>query len=403
MIKLILSIILTSVFTCRDGSQAVTMSEKAPSTAQTTEVIPAAERLAIYVPHLEGKKVALVVNQTSMVRNRHLLDTLLKMGVNVRLVFAPEHGIRGKADAGEVIRDDKDAATGLPVLSLYGKKKKPTPADLSDIEMVVFDIQDVGVRFYTYISTLHYVMEACAENNIPLMVLDRPNPNGHYVDGPVLDTTWRSFVGMHPVPVVYGMTIGEYARMINGEGWLKGGVKCNLQVIECKNYNHGSFYELPVRPSPNLPDMRSILLYPSTCFFEGTTLSLGRGTPKPFQYIGHPGLKAEFSFIPKPNDGAKDPPLNGKVCYGSDLSGLTIGSLRDKKAIDLSYVIDFYSKMKSAGLEYFLDNLFFDKLAGSDKLRKQILAGATETEIRKSWQPALLTFGKVRQKYLLYP
>lgn len=368
----------------------------------STNIITGAERVAMYQPQLKGKKVALVVNQTSIIKNKHLVDTLLKLGIDVKVVFAPEHGFRGKADAGEKVDDTKDSKTGLPIMSLYGKKKKPTADDLKEIDVVVFDIQDVGVRFYTYISTLHYIMEACAENKKPLIVLDRPNPNAYFIDGPMLDPTFKSFIGMHPVPVVYGMTIGEYGQMINGEGWLPNGVKCELTVIPCKNYTHDSYYSLPVKPSPNLPNDRSILLYPSICFFEGTTLSLGRGTDKQFQVIGHPKLESDFSFTPMPNEGAKDPLLNGQKCYGEDLSNVTTGSIINAKKINLKYLIDYHKKMKSKGEKYFLDNLFIDKLAGTDTLRKQLEAGKTEDEIRKSWQPGLDAFKKVRSKYLLY-
>ena len=368
----------------------------------STNIITGAERVAMYQPQLKGKKVALVVNQTSIIKNKHLVDTLLKLGIDVKVVFAPEHGFRGKADAGEKVDDTKDSKTGLPIMSLYGKKKKPTADDLKEIDVVVFDIQDVGVRFYTYISTLHYIMEACAENKKPLIVLDRPNPNAYFIDGPMLDPNFKSFIGMHPVPVVYGMTIGEYGQMINGEGWLPNGVKCELTVIPCKNYTHDSYYSLPVKPSPNLPNDRSILLYPSICFFEGTTLSLGRGTDKQFQVIGHPKLESDFSFTPMPNEGAKDPLLNGQKCYGEDLSNVTTGSIINAKKINLKYLIDYHKKMKSKGEKYFLDNLFIDKLAGTDTLRKQLEAGKTEDEIRKSWQPGLDAFKKVRSKYLLY-
>lgn len=368
----------------------------------STNIITGAERVALYQPQLKGKKVALVVNQTSIVKNKHLVDTLLKLGIDVKVVFAPEHGFRGKADAGEKVDDTKDTKTGLPIMSLYGKKKKPTADDLKEIDVVVFDIQDVGVRFYTYISTLHYIMEACAEHKKPLIVLDRPNPNAYFIDGPMLDPAFKSFIGMHPVPVVYGMTIGEYGQMINGEGWLPNQIKCELTVIPCKNYTHDSYYSLPVKPSPNLPNDRSILLYPSICFFEGTTLSLGRGTDKQFQVIGHPKLNSDFSFTPMPNEGAKDPLLNGQKCYGEDLSNVTTGSIINAKKINLSYLIDYHKKMKSIGEKYFLDNLFMDKLAGTDTLRKQIEAGKTEDEIRKSWQQGLDAFKKVRSKYLLY-
>lgn len=368
----------------------------------STNIITGAERVALYQPQLKGKKLALVVNQTSIVKNKHLVDTLLKLGIDVKVVFAPEHGFRGKADAGEKVDDTKDTKTGLPIMSLYGKKKKPTADDLKEIDVVVFDIQDVGVRFYTYISTLHYIMEACAEHKKPLIVLDRPNPNAYFIDGPMLDPAFKSFIGMHPVPVVYGMTIGEYGQMINGEGWLPNQIKCELTVIPCKNYTHDSYYSLPVKPSPNLPNDRSILLYPSICFFEGTTLSLGRGTDKQFQVIGHPKLNSDFSFTPMPNEGAKDPLLNGQKCYGEDLSNVTTGSIINAKKINLSYLINYHKKMKSTGEKYFLDNLFMDKLAGTDTLRKQIEAGKAEDEIRKSWQQGLDAFKKVRSKYLLY-
>lgn len=387
--------------TCKPAEESV-IYPTIPTVEKTITVITAAERIALYHPLLQNKKVALVVNQTSIVRESHLVDTLLKLGVNIRVIFAPEHGFRGKADAGEVIDDTKDTKTGLSIISIYGKKKKPSSEDLKDVDIVVFDIQDVGVRFYTYISTLHYVMEACAEYKKPLMVLDRPNPNGYFIDGEILDPAYKSFVGMHQVPTVYGMTIGEYAKMINGEGWLPNKAICDLTVIECKNYTHDTFYELPVKPSPNLPNIRSILLYPSVCFFEGTTLSLGRGTEKQFQVIGHPSLKSDFSFTPMPNEGAKEPPLKGEKCYGTDLSNITTGSIIKDKRINLSYLIDYHNKMKSANQKFFLDNNFIDKLAGSDQLRKQIIAGKSEEEIRMTWKPGLEKFMKVRQKYLIY-
>ena len=324
----IYSMITFFLMTCKPEAEKV-IYQTIPTATQTTTVITAAERISVYHPLLANKKVALVVNQTSIVKGSHLVDTLLKLGVNIKVIFAPEHGFRGKADAGEVISDTKDTKTGLPIISIYGKKKKPSAEDLKDVDLVLFDIQDVGVRFYTYISTLHYVMESCAEFQKPLMVLDRPNPNGYFVDGEILNPAYKSFVGMHQVPTVYGMTIGEYAKMINGEGWLPNKATCDLTVIECKNYTHDTFYELPVKPSPNLPNIRSILLYPSICFFEGTTLSLGRGTEKQFQVIGHPALKSDFSFTPMPNEGAKEPPLKGEKCYGLDLSNMTTGSIKE--------------------------------------------------------------------------
>ncbi|MEZ4909677.1 MAG: DUF1343 domain-containing protein [Saprospiraceae bacterium] len=388
--------------TCKPGAE----QEKIIVTAavrDTTDIIVGAERLSTFVPMLKGKKVGVVCNQTSMVGSAHLIDTLLKLGVQIDKIFSPEHGIRGKADAGEKVDNSKDQKTGIPIISLYGATRKPLQSDINTLDIVVFDIQDVGVRFYTYISTLHYVMEACAENNVPVIVLDRPNPNGYFIDGPVLEQSFASFVGMHSVPVVYGMTIGEYAKMINGEKWLTNGVQANLTVVEMKHYNHDSYYELPVKPSPNLPDMRSILLYPSVCFFEGTPLSLGRGTDKPFQYIGHPSLVSDFAFTPQPNEGAKSPPLQGKICYGKDLSGITIGSIRDRKQLDLALLIDFYVAMKSKGQDFFLQNHFFDKLAGTDRLRLQIEQGMEAGKIRQSWQPGIDTFKKIRKKYLLYP
>ena len=397
----IYSLFVVLLTTCQPEKEKIGF-ESNIATRDSTSIITGAERVAFYHPLLKDKKVALVVNQTSIVKDKHLVDTLLKLGVNIQVIFAPEHGIRGKADAGEIISDTKDSKTGLPVISLYGKKKKPLAEDLRNVDVILFDIQDVGVRFYTYISTLHYVMEACAENNLPLILLDRPNPNAYFVDGPMLDPAFKSFIGMHPVPVVYGMTIGEYAQMINGEGWLTNKATCKLTVIDCKNYTHDSYYELPVKPSPNLPNIRSVLLYPSTCFFEGTTLSLGRGTEKQFQVIGHPKIKSEYSFTPMPNEGAKDPPLNGQKCYGTDLSNVTTGSIIQSKKIDLSYLLEYYKKMTDLNEKFFLDNNFIDKLAGSDQLRKQILAGKNEQEIKETWKPSLVAFHKIRAKYLIY-
>jgi uncharacterized protein YbbC (DUF1343 family) len=397
----IYSLLVVLLTTCQPEKEKIGF-ESNVATLDSTSIITGAERIAFYHPMLKDKKVALVVNQTSVVKDKHLVDTLLKLGVNIQVIFAPEHGIRGKADAGEIISDTKDNKTGLPVISLYGKKKKPLAEDLRNVDVIVFDIQDVGVRFYTYISTLHYVMDACAENNIPLILLDRPNPNAYFVDGPMLDPAFKSFIGMHPVPVVYGMTIGEYAQMINGEGWLTNKTTCKLTVVGCKNYNHDTFYELPIKPSPNLPNIRSVLLYPSTCFFEGTTLSLGRGTDKQFQVIGHPKISSAYSFTPLPNEGAKDPPLNGQKCYGTDLSNVTTGSIIQSKKIDLSYLLEYYKKMTDLNEKFFLDNNFIDKLAGSDQLRKQILAGKNEQEIKETWQPGLQAFQKTRAKYLIY-
>jgi len=370
--------------------------------AESAEVKVGAARIAQYYDLINNKSIALVVNQTSMIGNTHLADTLLSIGIDVKAIFAPEHGFRGKADAGEKVVDGIDTKTGIPLLSLYGKNKKPKPAQLADIDLVIFDIQDVGARFYTYISTMHYVMEACAENGVEVLVLDRPNPNGHYVDGPILEVDYQSFVGMHPIPVVHGMTIAEYAQMVNGEGWLKDGIKCQLTTIPCANYNHETLYELPIKPSPNLPNNRSIYLYPSLCFFEGTTVSVGRGTNMQFQVYGHPDLaEGAYSFTPQPMDGAKYPKHDGKTCRGFDLTQLSLKALKAEKGLNLSYLINAYQNMPKSE-EFFLKSLFFDKLAGGSKLRKQIIAGKSEAEIKATWQRGLNKFKKIRAKYLLY-
>lgn len=364
--------------------------------------VPAAERLQAYLPKLKGKRIAAVVNQTSMVGQVHLVDTLVRSGVQITKIFAPEHGFRGAAADGETIKDGKDAATGLPIISLYGKQKKPTPEMLAGIDLVIFDIQDVGARFYTFISTLSYVMEACAEQGVPLLVLDRPNPNGHYLDGPVLKKEFSSFVGLHEVPVVYGMTIGEYARMVNGEGWLANGIKCDLTVVQCMGYDHRSAYDLPVAPSPNLPNMRAIYLYPSLCFFEGTVVSVGRGTDKQFQVIGSPDSKiGDYSFTPVPKPGATSPPQQGKLCRGFDLSRVSVDSLRQLNRLDLSFLMKFYEDY-SAKPSFFLKTGHFEALSGSGELKQQIIEGKTEEEIRASWQVGLEQFKAIRKKYLLY-
>jgi uncharacterized protein YbbC (DUF1343 family) len=361
-----------------------------------------AERTAFYLPLLLGKNVGLVVNQTSMIGSAHLVDSLLVLGINVKKIFAPEHGFRGNADAGEKITDSKDPKTGIPIISIYGSKKAPDKTDVDGLDLLIFDIQDVGTRFYTYISTLHYVMVSCADNNIPLLLFDRPNPNGHFVDGPVLNPSYQSFVGMHPIPVVHGMTIGEYAKMIAGEKWMGENKVIDLQVIPCLHYNHSDEYNLPVPPSPNLPNMRSIYLYPSICYFEGTQISLGRGTNLQFQVLGAPLLNTgDFYFTPEPKPGAMTPPQLGKRCRGIDLSGLDIKQLKDKKSIDLSYLIQIYKDYPDKE-SFFLPGLFFDKLAGSAALREMIQAGYTEKQIKETWQPGLIAFKKVREKYLLY-
>ncbi len=362
-----------------------------------------AQNLDAYLPLVKDKKVALVVNHASVVNGEHLVDLLLAHKITPKTIFAPEHGFRGEADAGEHLKNGVDAKSGLPIVSLYGSHKKPTPDDLKGIDTLLFDIQDVGVRFYTYLSTLHYVMEAAAENNLSVIVLDRPNPNGNRIDGPVLKKAYRSFVGLHPVPVLYGMTIGEYAMMINGEGWLKGGVKARLTVIPLHNYRHSDFYHLPVRPSPNLPNDLSIALYPSLAFFEGTVFSAGRGTTKQFRLYGAPKYSRKaFSFVPQSREGAKYPKHLDTRCYGVDLSRADLHAIRASQKIELSYLLDAYRHYPDKE-GFFLKNNFFDRLAGSDDLRRQIMSGKSEKEIRAGWEEHLKRFKAVRAKYLLYP
>ncbi len=364
-------------------------------------VITGAERTEVYLPMINGKKICVAANQTSMTGSVHLVDSLVSSGIDIVRIFSPEHGFRGNEDDGALVKDGIDQKTGIQIRSLYQESKKPDKSDLEDIDIVIFDIQDVGIRFYTYISTLHYIMEACAENGKSLIVLDRPNPHGFYIDGPVLKPEYRSFVGMHEVPLVYGMTIGEYAMMINGEGWLRGGLKCNLTVIPCANYDHLSKYDLPVRPSPNLPTMNGVYLYPSLAFFEGTVLSVGRGTDFPFEVFGHPDLTGcSFTFIPESRPGAEtNPVLKGQECKGVDLRYLRDPGHERPARIDLQWLMFAYSHFPDTG-EFFND--YFEKLAGNDILRKQIIMGLTEDEIRESWKEDLEKFKTVREKYLLY-
>jgi uncharacterized protein YbbC (DUF1343 family) len=390
-------------------------------------IVPGASRIDVYLPLLKNKKLGVFANQTSMIGNTHLVDTLLKLGVTITVIFGPEHGFRGTADAGEKIGNYTDQRTGIPVISLYGNKRRPSAEDLANVDIMLFDIQDVGVRFYTFISSLEDYMESALVYGKPLLILDRPNPNGFYVDGPVLEPAFRSFIGMQPVPVVYGMTIGEYAMMIAGEKWLseKANAKFDYYrtaknsadtpfhflVIKCGNYTHQTKYELPVKPSPNLPEMQSVYLYPSTCFFEGTVLSEGRGTPTPFQVFGHPSLpKSLYTFTPVSTDGAKDPKLKNQSCYGWNLSGSISDVLKiiDSR-IQLSYLIKaftmfpekekFFLPAKSGKIE----DHYFNKLAGNSTLMGQLKNGATEEQIRKSWEPQLSKFRKIRKKYLMYP
>jgi uncharacterized protein YbbC (DUF1343 family) len=359
-----------------------------------------ADQTSLYFPLLEGKSVGLIANHTSITGQVHLADTMIQSGIHLVKIFAPEHGFRGTADAGENITNGMDSQTGVPIISLYGSKSKPAASDLKGIDVMVYDIQDVGVRFYTYISTLHYVMEACAENNVPLLILDRPDPLGHYVDGPVLDTAFRSFVGMHPIPVVYGMTVGELARMINGEGWLAGGLACELKVIPCDNYDHKTFYSLPIDPSPNLNSMEAVYLYPSLCFFEGTIMSLGRGTPYPFRVVGHPDYPVRtFSFTPQATAANKNPVHRDKICYGNDFRSMAVADLQQMRELNLQWLIGTYKTMGKRE-DFFTD--YIDKLAGTGNLRKQIVEGLTEEQIRQSWQRELVKFKVIRKKYILY-
>jgi len=360
----------------------------------------AADQPELYLPLLKGKTVGVVTNQTGLMKDRtHVVDFLVKNGITIKSIFAPEHGFRGDADAGEKVKNGVDIKTGIPIVSLYGNNKKPKPEQLKDIDIVIFDIQDVGVRFYTYISTLTYLMEAGAENKVEIMVLDRPNPHDGYTDGPVLKKKWTSFVGMHEVPVVYGLTIGEYGKMVNGEKWLRNGVQAKYTLIPMKNYHKNQRYPMLDKPSPNLPNDKAINLYPSLCFFEGTQVSVGRGTDLPFQIYGSPWtLGLPYQFTPKPNFGAKDPFLNGKLCYGENLSAYS----EDLRTLNLEWVIKAYQHYKNPQQDFFLKNLWFDTLSGTDELRKQIIAGKSMKAIKSSWKSDLENFEKIRTKYVIY-
>ena len=382
----------------KNSYQKSTLSENQNSIRpnQSISFKTGADNSENYLPLLKDKKVGVVSNQTGILSNKmHLVDFLVSNAIQVQKIFAPEHGFRGTADAGELIIDGKDTKTGLPIISLYGANKKPTPEQLEGIDILIFDIQDVGARFYTYISSLHYIMEACAENNIPLVVLDRPNPNGFIIDGPILEKEFSSFVGMHPVPVLYGMTIGEYAQMINGEKWLKNEVQCALKVIPCLNYDRNASYHLSEKPSPNLPNDQAINLYASLCFFEGTNVSVGRGTEKQFQIYGSPFLpQSGFSFTPEPNIGAKEPMHKGKICYGEDLS-----SIETVNQIELKWLLKAYNSTDDK-TKFFIP--FFTKLAGTKVLQQQIEEGLSERKIKKSWRLGLEQFKETRKKYLIY-
>ena len=358
-----------------------------------------AEQTGRYLPLLEGRRVGIMTNHTGTVGRTHLVDTLRSLGVDIRVVFAPEHGFRGQADAGESVASYRDRKTGIDVVSVYGSTKRPPDSIMQRLDVLLFDIQDVGLRYYTYLSSMHYLMEACAANGKRLIVLDRPNPNGFYVDGPVLEAKHRSFVGMHPIPVVHGMTLGELARMIDGEGWLRDGLRCKLTVIPCRGYTHRSRYRLPTAPSPNLPNMRAVYLYPSLCFFEGTPVSLGRGTDFPCQAYGHPELQGDFSFTPRSNAGAKNPPLKDKLCHGVDLRTAPSDERIWERGVDLGYVIDCYRQL-NLGEKFFTP--MFDRLTGTDYVRQMILQGAGADRIKARWADDVERFKQTRKPYLLY-
>lgn len=399
VLTLLFLLFLPLLLSCNQPRQ----EDKTKAPEVELRMIPGADRTGLYFPLLEEKRIAVAGNHTSMVGEVHLVDTLLAAGFNVVKVFSPEHGFRGQAAAGELIQNDIDPRSGLPVISLYGSNRKPTPEQLEDVDLIIVDLQDVGMRFYTYISTMSLIMQAAARLDKEVMVLDRPNPHGHYIDGPVLDLDYGSFVGLHPIPVVHGMTMGEYARMVNGEGWLGYKVECKLTVIPVENYSHNDLYQLPVAPSPNLPNMQAVYLYPSLCFFEGTVISVGRGTEMPFQIFGHPRLPPNAfpnTFIPQSVTAAPNPPLLGETCYGRELRTLPMEDLQAERRINLSYLLEAFRNYPEK--DKFFNN-YFDRLAGNNLLRNQVLAGQTEAQIRETWRPGLEEFRKTRAKYLLYP
>ena len=406
---------ISTVFLCVIlGCQGTNKKQKPSENLKEKEgIVVGANQTEAYLNLIKNKNIAIVGNNTSVIFNnnstqpyKHLVDSLLSLNINITKIFAPEHGLRGVVDAGEIIKNGLDEQTGLPVISLYGdnnnkssNKFKPSNEHLKDINLMIFDIQDVGVRFYTYLSTLHYIMEACAENNIPVIVLDRPNPNGFYIDGPIAQKEFKSFIGLHPVPIVYGMTIGEYAKMINGEKWLENGVQCDLTVIPLKNYTHQSMYSLPLRPSPNLPNDKSINLYASLCLFEGTNVSCGRGTEMQFQIFGSPDLPSDtykFSFTPQPNFGSKNPKNMNQECHGLDLS-----ETEKLSSLNFSWLIDAYHATSEK--DSFFRTKSFNLLAGTDKLKEQIENGLKFKDIKESWQKDLDAFRTIRKKYLMYP
>ena len=386
------------IFKTDDDTQSTSAPTPCLVFVDKAHYVSAAQQLDDYLPLIEGKRVGVISNQTSIIGDTHLVDTLLSLGIDIRKIYTPEHGFRGTADAGAKVNSGKDEKTGLPIVSLYGKNKKPTSEMLQGIDIILFDLQDVGVRFYTYISTMSYVMEAAAENGIPVIVLDRPNPNGYYVDGPVLKTENQSFVGLHQVPVVYGMTIGEYAKMVNGEGWLKNGIHCDLTVISIRDYNRNAIYELPVKPSPNLPNWESVYLYPTLCFFEGTLVSIGRGTETPFQIYGHPDMRGGYTFTPKSISGASKPLLEGQRCRGENLVEFAHDYAHNENQLHLEWVIEAYQQLKDKG--FFKD--YFRLLSGDKQLQINIENGKSVDEIRASWKDDLDAFKTIRAKYLMY-
>jgi uncharacterized protein YbbC (DUF1343 family) len=396
---------MSSFMACKSADNSTTAIETDQSTelvSTSSDVILGAEQIISYLPHLKNKRVGMVVNQTSVINGIHLVDTLQKLGVDIAKVFAPEHGFRGDHSDGAIIKNGIDEKTGLPVISLYGKNKKPSVEMFNDLDVIIFDIQDVGVRFYTFISTMHYVMETAAEMHKHVIVLDRPNPNGFYIDGPVLDSKYKSFVGMHQIPIVHGLTVAELALMINGESWLKGNVVCNLTVIPCKNYTHQTLYELPIKPSPNLPNMNSVYLYPFLGLFEGTNVSIGRGTDKPFQIVGRPGFEGSHNFTPKSIPGvSENPKYKGQECSGEIVTDVLDSSFFQNPGLKLDLLLLFYSKNRLVDGPYFRE--IFYKLSGNSTLKSQIESGLTESEIRQSWKEDLDKYKERRKYYLLYP
>ncbi len=390
------SLILLTCITCGSGVRSTNASsQKEKTSMQINPVVVGAEQLDVLLPKLKGKSIGLVVNQTSVVGKTHLADTLSSLGVGLTKIFSPEHGFRGNADAGEHVNDSVDERTGLPIVSLYGSNRKPSAMQLIDVDILVFDIQDVGARFFTYISTLHYLMQACAENNKKIIILDRPNPNG-YVDGPVRQPEFKTFLGMHPIPIAHGLTIGELAQMINGESWLDGGKKCDIEIVTMKSWKHDDFYAIKIKPSPNMPNDHAIALYPSTCLLEQTSISVGRGTQNPFEVLGNPELKKmPYQFTPVSIDGmAKNPPYENQVCYGFDLRKEPA-----PKKVTLKYLIDLY-KICPDKEKFF--GKYFNNISGNKELQEQVKKGMTEEEIRKTWKKDLDAYKEMRKKYLLY-